>query len=340
MTGAASPAPAELADAGAAELTIADLERATGLGKDLLRKWELRYGFPQPVRTHHGQRRYPAGQLERLRLVARLLEGGWRPGQLLRLAEAELGELALRSPSRAAATPPPRACPEPAHAQADDASLPLARQWLDLVASNQTSAFREALVLALQHMGLATVVRRLVPPFLALLGEAWQNGRVEVYQEHWASHCLEDVLQGALAGLPAPSRRPGVLLCTPVGERHTLGLLLAECLLRADGLQAVRLGPQLAPRDLGLAVRGLCPDVVAVSVSPHLSTAEVQRVLRELRAALPPGMPLWLGGSHALLDKLAPRLPALRLARLDQLAKAVADWQQAQPSTRATAQPD
>lgn len=60
-----SPTPAALA------LSIADVERDTGLGKDTLRVWERRYGFPTPGRDAHGERRYDEAQLQRLRLIKR-----------------------------------------------------------------------------------------------------------------------------------------------------------------------------------------------------------------------------------------------------------------------------
>ena len=39
--------------------SIADVERETGLGKDALRVWERRYGFPVPLRDRLGERVYP-----------------------------------------------------------------------------------------------------------------------------------------------------------------------------------------------------------------------------------------------------------------------------------------
>ncbi|MFO1371819.1 MAG: MerR family transcriptional regulator [Candidatus Competibacteraceae bacterium] len=45
---------------------IAIVERDTGLSKDVLRMWERRYGFPKPDRDAHGDRIYPADQVERL----------------------------------------------------------------------------------------------------------------------------------------------------------------------------------------------------------------------------------------------------------------------------------
>lgn len=62
---------------------IAAVERDTGIGKDTLRVWERRYGFPQPLRDALGERFYLPSQVARLRLVKRLLDQGFRPGKLL-----------------------------------------------------------------------------------------------------------------------------------------------------------------------------------------------------------------------------------------------------------------
>ncbi|HRF13460.1 MAG TPA: MerR family transcriptional regulator, partial [Candidatus Accumulibacter phosphatis] len=62
---------------------IAAVERDTGLSKDVLRVWERRYGFPAPCRDANGERSYPAEQVERLRLIKRLMDQGHRPGKLI-----------------------------------------------------------------------------------------------------------------------------------------------------------------------------------------------------------------------------------------------------------------
>ena len=47
-------------------LSIAAVERDTGLSKDTLRVWERRYGFPSPERDAAGDRLYPPAQVARL----------------------------------------------------------------------------------------------------------------------------------------------------------------------------------------------------------------------------------------------------------------------------------
>ena len=73
--------------------SIAEVERDTGLGKDTLRVWERRYGFPVPSRDAFGERAYPPDQVQRLRLIKRLLDAGHRPGKVVSLSEPELAAL-------------------------------------------------------------------------------------------------------------------------------------------------------------------------------------------------------------------------------------------------------
>ena len=48
---------------------IGVIERDTGIGRDRLRVWERRYGFPDPVRNAKGERVYPEAQLRQLMRV-------------------------------------------------------------------------------------------------------------------------------------------------------------------------------------------------------------------------------------------------------------------------------
>ena len=57
---------------------IGVVERDTGIGRDTLRVWERRYGFPRPVRNAKGERSYPEDQLRRLQRTRRLLDRGMR----------------------------------------------------------------------------------------------------------------------------------------------------------------------------------------------------------------------------------------------------------------------
>ncbi|MFY9513094.1 MAG: MerR family transcriptional regulator, partial [Rubrivivax sp.] len=85
--------------AAAITLSIAAVERDTGLSKDTLRVWERRYGFPAPARDTLGERAYPLEQVEKLRIVKRLLDAGHRPGRVVPLPSNELQALSASTPA-------------------------------------------------------------------------------------------------------------------------------------------------------------------------------------------------------------------------------------------------
>ena len=70
-----------------------DVERETGFGKDLLRKWRQRYGFPISELTADGGAGYSRATISHLLLIKRLLEDGFRPAQVVGKTPLELDGL-------------------------------------------------------------------------------------------------------------------------------------------------------------------------------------------------------------------------------------------------------
>ena len=200
--------------------TIAAVERDTRLGKDTLRVWERRYGFPRPLRDDNGERLYPPDQVERLRHIRRLLDAGWRPGRIVGLPLDELQRVGQLSASEASPSQAPALQAEP-------------RALYELVRAHDVTALRRALMQTLLRRGLGHFVTEVAQPLLVEIGEAWARGQLEVFEEHLCSEALETVLRAAIATAPEvrADGSPRVLLTTFPGEQHGLGLLMAEALL-------------------------------------------------------------------------------------------------------------
>lgn len=312
-------AAAALVPAPSAWPGIAAVERDTGISKDTLRIWERRYGFPQPSRDAQGERVYPPEQVQRLRLLKRLLDAGHRPGRVVGASESSLQ--ALLGPSRSG----------PAEASAAAHGIDL-QEFLLLLRRHEVQDLRRQLSQGLLRLGLGAFVREVAAPLTVMVGEAWMSGELEVFEEHCFSESLQQVLRQAIQAIPplALGERPRVLLSTLPGEPHGLGLLMVEALLVLEGCQCLSLGVQTPASELVKAARAHGSDVLALSFSGLLSAGQVQRQLRELRAELPEGLALWAGGRAAALQKRAPLPSLLHLTELEQLAPAVADWRRAQ----------
>ncbi|MBY0416193.1 MAG: MerR family transcriptional regulator [Bdellovibrionales bacterium] len=59
------------------------VEKETSISKYLLRMWERRYTFPRPERDQKGERIYTDADVEKLKLVKKLMEEGYRPSKII-----------------------------------------------------------------------------------------------------------------------------------------------------------------------------------------------------------------------------------------------------------------
>ena len=258
--------------------SIPETERETGVSRDTLRAWERRYGFPVPRRNRRGERVYPGEQVERLRLVKQLLDGGMRPGAIVALDAARLQQLTRKSH-------------DPAAYSGKVAEL------LELLTSGERTVLLPRLETLLREQGVRRFVTDVVAPLNRAVGDAWRAGRLGVLDEHLYAEAVRTVLTAALTALPEGSAASRVLLTTLPGEEHGLGLLMVACLLRLEGAQVLSLGVQ-TPLDeiVRGATEGGCR-IVGISCSGHMGRRAVVSQLVRLRRLLPSGIDLWAGGS-------------------------------------------
>jgi methanogenic corrinoid protein MtbC1 len=290
-------ASGEAADAGgrAGGIGIAALERETGINKETLRVWERRYGFPSPWRDAAGERLYPPEQVQRLRLVKRLLDAGHRPGRVVAAPYEELAALLQPSVASRAGAAPAAEAPEVA-------------ACATLLQRHDIDGLRRALSQAVLRRGLAGSVTEVFAPLTTRIGELWMNGTLQVFEEHIYSESLQLVLRQAIQALPTTLQGAGprVLLTTLPGEGHALGLLMAEALLSLEGAVCLSLGVQTPIDQLPAATAVHRADVVALSFTGQLAARAVLDGLAQLRELLPADVEIWVGGSNRAL-----RLPGL-----------------------------
>lgn len=287
------------------DYSIAAVERDTGLSKDVLRVWERRYGFPAPHRDANGERVYPAEQVERLRIIKRLMDQGHRPGKLIAAAPEALATL---GPRRPAAAIDPR---DPDDARDLD-------RLLELIRHHETLAFQQAMQQRLARQGLLSFVQDTIAPLTRRVGEAWEQGRVEVFEEHLYTELTQRLLRQAIANLPNKTGGPRILLATVPEEKHALGLLMVEALLSIEGAECIPLGTQMPLLDLARAAEAHRAGIIALSFSGAFPARQIPPLLRQLRMVLPAPVKIWVGGTavaHLSAEEGITYLPTLDDAR-------------------------
>lgn len=290
---------------------IAAVERDIGVSKDVLRVWERRYGFPAPDRDAHGERLYPVDQVERLRLIKRLMDHGHRPGKLL---AAPLEALA----SMSAANPPPVQARGDAPASAEDVEALLA-----LIKEHDAAGYAHALQQRLARQGLLRFVQDTVEPLTLLIGSAWGQGRIRVFEEHLFTELTRRVLRQAIE-VVSGGRAPRILLTSPPEEQHGLGLLMVEAVLTLEEAHCIPLGTQMPLLEIAGAAQAHQVDIVALSFSAAFPARQVPTLLLQLRALLERPVALWAGGAG--VRRSAPLDGVRFVASLSDAVTALGEW--------------
>ena len=259
--------------------SIGVVERDTGIGRDTLRIWERRYGFPRPVRNDRGERAYPEDQLRRLQRSRRLLDRGMRPGKVLPLSEEALDEIEAGLQSEAS-------------------------QQLDKTVDALLGAIRSAdagqveVLLRGQYekQGMRAFVLETVVPLLQTVGELWINGKLQIFQEHFLSEQLIRFLNAEIASMQKSAAKPLVLLATLPGEEHTLGLLMLAAMLSSSGVAVINLGGEVPMDQIGQAVSQFRADAVGITFSGAYPDQGIRKHLLELRELVADDVVIWTGG--------------------------------------------
>lgn len=311
---------------------IAEVERDTGIGKDTLRVWERRYGFPQPMRDSLGERLYPLDQVHKLRLIKRLMDTGQRPGKIVAQSIEQLQDLLnglnmVRGSAESGAEPLPEVA-------ALDANAP----WLRWLAEDRSDLIKQALRQHIIKQGLGSTVEDLVAPLCVYVGEAWLRGELSVYQEHLFSATLQQVLREAVASVeasdPAIGHHPRVLLATTPGEFHSLGLLMAECYLALESCARFELGASTPVVEILQAIEHMKIDVLALSFSAYASRNDVLSSLQQLVDGVPAGVEIWAGGSATALQSRSVPEGVIVISKARDLAEHVRAWRTRHASTQ------
>lgn len=296
------------------DVSIAAVERETGLSKDTLRVWERRYGFPQPGRDRNGERVYAEVQVAKLRVLSRLLDLGLRPGQIVHRSLTELDQCVAQLTAAQRSEPP---ASEDVEASLDET--------LGRLRLYDAEGLRKQLNQTLLRLGLQRFVIEFAARLTVLVGEQWARGDLSISQEHLYTEQMQQLLRQAIDALQVATGTPTILLTTAPGEGHEIGLLMAQACLLAAHARCISLGPQTPISQILEAAHAQAVDAVGLSFSENFKLAAAQQVLRQLRSGLDSRIQLWAGGS--LWARVRAIIPGVTFVpRLSQIEALVIEY--------------
>lgn len=229
--------------------SIQQVAEMTGLSKQVIRKWEDRYGIITPERMDNGYRIYSQEEVALLQKIVALTEAGHSIKQAAALVQQEPVE------------------------QEEVRELPTDRILYFLSALEDAGKLaddRKVLYLLEQahhQFGIEAAIHQVVLPFLQRIGELWCDKEWGECQEAVSSQTIRDFLANVRRHFHVPESAPLVVgSCLP-NERHEIPIqiLLVQCMLR--GYRTLMLGPAPAPTSIESTVHLTNPDIVLLSAT-------------------------------------------------------------------------
>lgn len=292
-------------------MRIADVERDTGISKDTLRVWERRYQFPKPQRDSLAERLYSQDQVERLRVIRRLLDQGMRPNQVLGM---DLSELHLLLDAHSS---------QPTDTSRHATCLSLVR----LLRTHCSRELRRSLNSILIKDGLQAFITQTIVPMSGIIGNDWIRGELTVPEEHLYTEQVQNVIRHAIHSQETEDVPPRILLTTFPEEGHCLGILMVEAMCVSEGAYCTSLGTSVPLPDIAKYAMDGKYDVVALSFSAAYPSRDVIKDLKQFRHILPEEISIWAGGAGLIQKRI--HLPNLAvLTDIDGVPGLVRDWRQ------------
>ncbi len=220
-----------------------------GVPAATLRAWERRYGVPSPARTASAYRLYGDADVEVIRTMRDLVQGGMAPAEAARLVLAQ------------------RPAQGVGEGEDEDAYTSACNRIVEATHAFDPDALLLELGRALALGPAVSIFERTIGPALTRIGDLWHAGKITIAHEHLASQTIAGTLNDLLRlTQPVDGARRVVLACF-AEEDHQLGLYGVALRFAAWGFRGVMIGARTPPAALGRVVESIRPDLVALSVT-------------------------------------------------------------------------
>ena len=171
--------------------------------------------------------------------------------------------------------------------------------WLELLLSDGDAHQLMATIYAERaRLGAWWKVAESLAAVLEEIGERWAEGTLSILEEHIATERLARCLAQVADQLPSRPGAPRLLLTTAENEEHTLGLSLAEIVIREHGWPVLWAGRRVPLSEIVAYVASGSVDAVAVAASSVADPGDLLAQTERLGAICRAGeVQLLLGGS-------------------------------------------
>jgi methanogenic corrinoid protein MtbC1 len=178
-----------------------------------------------------------------------------------------------------------------------------------LVSGNDTVSRQIVMELVLSDYRLCDICDDVIADAFHQVGDLWNCGTVEVYQERHACEIIVRIMHEIRHFYKPPSSRsPLAIGASPAGDPYTLPTTMTELILRENGWRAMSLGNNLPFDSLSAAVRDQHPQLFWLSVSSIENEVHfIEGFNQFVEDVKPIGVAVIVGG-RALTDEIRKQM--------------------------------
>lgn len=249
------------------------VSKRSGLTKNTIRAWELRYNFLNPERTDTKRRLYSEDEIEKLSLLGEATRSGYKIGNIYNLTNDDLKRLLSG-----------QSINETNSSKDVIFDFPSA---VNAIISFDYSGFKIILDEALINNSKPVFIKYILLPLIDNIGDLWKKGNLRIAHEHFASSVITSVLIKLKDSETTDLNANKIVVCTPSGQRHELGALLASVIIASLGWNVIYLGVDLPAEEIAFVVRGTNAKAVAMSIVFPVNELQIKTELSKLDEYLP-----------------------------------------------------
>jgi methanogenic corrinoid protein MtbC1 len=174
---------------------------------------------------------------------------------------------------------------------------------LAILEGDRSAASRVILDAIDQPDKVRDIYRHVLMPAQVELGRMWQNGEINVAEEHFGSYTTKMVMSQILSLATCEPRNGKTVLTAAVSGNHVdIGLHAVADFFEMAGWQTIRLGADVPTRDLVESIECFDVDLLALSASLSVQLDAVKSAIEAVRTECRGQRPKILVGGLAFAD--------------------------------------
>ncbi len=269
----------------------------SGVASATIRAWEKRYNAVVPERADNKHRLYSEKDIEKLALLYRLTEVGQSIGKIAHLALEELKDIyssLMHKPYEELQVVTP-------HHERVDYEKILGSFYIAL-AAYKLDIISHELEKAKSLLTPRDLCLNILVPLFHEIGHKVSRGELSIAQEHTLSAIVSFHI-GQMIGQhyqKKTTREELVLITTPEGEMHEIGIMASALLCVHYGVRFIFLGANLPAASVAEAANALKSKAILLGVTKgHEITDQtsLEEYLSDLSTQLTVNSDIWVGGN-------------------------------------------